>query len=158
MSNEAVESTPSTPTSEISTTPVGFEMSLPDEISTTTSGLRMRGGGVRMRGAGVRMRSRAYMYPGGRKPIGFCVSWDPVDKEDMLGDPCSKTRTCSITRTNVVTTCENKYTISKEDGCYEEPMQLQEPRLNKSKHSCTRSQDCTNCSQAHKSSQDEDFA
>ncbi|GKA17630.1 hypothetical protein Tco_0697467 [Tanacetum coccineum] len=116
MSNEAVESTPSTPTSEISTTPVGFEMSLPDEISTTTSGLRMRGGGVRMRGAGVRMR------------------------------------------TIVVTIVRILHNIKGGMGCYEEPMQLQEPRLNKSKHSCTRSQDCTNCSQAHKSSQDEDFA
>ncbi|GJV34167.1 hypothetical protein Tco_1394567 [Tanacetum coccineum] len=136
MSNEAVESTPSTPTSEISIPPVdlemsapveistplvGFEMSSSDEISTPTSGVRMRGGGVRMRGVGVRMRggsedvsseagssssnrrlrtitrkivrmrgkgdgSRAYMYLGGRKPIRFGVSWDPVDEEAMLGN------------------------------------------------------------------------
>ncbi|GJS06787.1 transposase, MuDR, MULE transposase domain protein [Tanacetum coccineum] len=38
---------------------------------------------VRMRGKGD--GSRAYMYPGGRKPIGFGVSWDPVDGEAMLG-------------------------------------------------------------------------
>lgn len=38
---------------------------------------------VRMRGR--RDGSRAYMYPGGRKPLGFGVSWDPVDGEAMLG-------------------------------------------------------------------------
>ncbi|GJT75721.1 hypothetical protein Tco_1042446 [Tanacetum coccineum] len=121
MSNESVELTQSTPTSEISTPLIGFEMSSPDEISTQTSGVRMRGDVVRMRGAGVRIRdssedvgsevgssssnrrlktingkivrmrwkgdgSRAYMYHGGRKPIGFGVSWDPVNGEAMLGN------------------------------------------------------------------------
>nr|GEX15933.1 protein ABHD11 isoform X1 [Tanacetum cinerariifolium] len=119
------ESTPCTPAGEISTPPVGFEMSSPDEIFTPTSGVRMRGGGVRMMGAGVRMRcgsedvcsevgscnsnrrlrtinekivrnrgkgdgSRAYMYPGESKPIGFDVSWDTVDGEAMLGNVMAK--------------------------------------------------------------------
>ncbi|GJR29444.1 hypothetical protein Tco_1105676 [Tanacetum coccineum] len=131
MSNVAFESTPSTPTVnistppvdlemfalvEISTPPVELEMSSPDEIYTPTSAMRMRGAGVRMRGGSedvsseagssssnkrlrtingkiVRMRgkgdrSRAYMYPGGRKPIGFGVSWDPVNGE--------ATYTCTI--------------------------------------------------------------
>ncbi|GJU40435.1 hypothetical protein Tco_1193392 [Tanacetum coccineum] len=39
---------------------------------------------VRMRGKGD--GSSAYMYPGGRKPIGFGVSWDPIDGEAMLGN------------------------------------------------------------------------
>nr|GFA13645.1 hypothetical protein [Tanacetum cinerariifolium] len=73
MSNEAVELTQSTPTSELSTPLIRFEMSSPDEISTPTSGAGMRGVLVRMRGAGVRMR-------------GFGVSWDPVDGEAMLGN------------------------------------------------------------------------
>nr|GEU88014.1 harbinger transposase-derived protein [Tanacetum cinerariifolium] len=38
---------------------------------------------VRMRGKGD--GSRACMYPGGRKHVGFGVSWDPVDGEAMLG-------------------------------------------------------------------------
>ncbi|GKB73037.1 hypothetical protein Tco_0934449 [Tanacetum coccineum] len=126
MSNAAVKSPPSSPTSknaaveiqvEISTPPVDLEISAPDKGSTPL--VRMRGDGVRMGGDGVRMRgdsedvsseagsssinrlrtingkivrmrekgdgSRAYMYPGGRKLIGFGVSWDPVDGEAILG-------------------------------------------------------------------------
>nr|GFA12163.1 tetratricopeptide-like helical domain, DYW domain protein [Tanacetum cinerariifolium] len=89
MSNAPIESPPSTSTDEnaaieipveISTPFVDLEMSALDEGPTPP---------VRIRGA-VRMRrkedgSRAYMYPGGKKPIGFGISWDPVDGEAMLG-------------------------------------------------------------------------
>ncbi|GJV58950.1 hypothetical protein Tco_1465050 [Tanacetum coccineum] len=36
------------------------------------------------RGRGDGSRSR--MYPNGIRPIGYGVSWDPVDEETMLGD------------------------------------------------------------------------
>ncbi|GJZ84690.1 cellulose synthase [Tanacetum coccineum] len=39
---------------------------------------------VRTRGIGDGSRSR--MYPNGIRPIGYGVSWDPVDGETMLGD------------------------------------------------------------------------
>ncbi|GKD99228.1 hypothetical protein Tco_1387212 [Tanacetum coccineum] len=53
--------------------------------SNNTNRLRtINGKIVRMRGKGD--GSRAYMYPGGRKPIGISVSWDPVDEDAMLGD------------------------------------------------------------------------
>lgn len=114
---------------QISTPPVGFEMSTPDKLPSPTRGvgvrIRGRGRGVLMRGAGVRMMggsvgipsseaasseqgvsnrrlrtingkvvrmrgkgdgSKAHMYPGGIKPIGFGLSWDPVDGEPMLGN------------------------------------------------------------------------
>ncbi|GKB22419.1 hypothetical protein Tco_0861820 [Tanacetum coccineum] len=38
-----------------------------------------------VRSRGIRDGSRASVYPGGIKPIGFGVSWDPVDGEAMLG-------------------------------------------------------------------------
>ena len=38
---------------------------------------------VRWRGKGD--GSKAHRYPGGIKPLGYGVSWDPVDGEAMLG-------------------------------------------------------------------------
>ncbi|GKF58881.1 hypothetical protein Tco_0175667, partial [Tanacetum coccineum] len=93
---------------------VGFEMSASQGVRMTRSGIRIRGG-VYIRGRGdgsnevrsatneavrtglrtvngkvVRTRgrgdgSRSKMYPNGIRPIGYGVSWDPVDGETMLG-------------------------------------------------------------------------
>ncbi|GJW64231.1 hypothetical protein Tco_0116115 [Tanacetum coccineum] len=79
---------------------IGLQVVAPDEISTPTKAVRMRVGTeagssssnklrtinekiVRMRGKGD--GSIAYMYPSRRVPIGFGVSWNPVDGKDMLG-------------------------------------------------------------------------
>ncbi|GJU35487.1 multidrug resistance-associated protein 5 [Tanacetum coccineum] len=104
----AASSAPSSPS-------VGFEMSASQGVRMTGSGIRIRGG-VYIRGRGdgsnearsatneavrtglrtvngkvVRTKgrgdgSRSRMYPNGIRPIGYGVSWDPVDGETMLGD------------------------------------------------------------------------
>nr|GEW18714.1 zf-CCHC domain-containing protein/DUF4219 domain-containing protein/UBN2 domain-containing protein [Tanacetum cinerariifolium] len=86
---------------EISTPPIGFEMSSPDEIFTQTSVVRMRGGGARMRGGsedGNKMDQELICYPGGRKPIGFGVSWDPIDGEAISMAQESYVEGCSMQR------------------------------------------------------------
>ncbi|GJS19594.1 tetratricopeptide-like helical domain, DYW domain protein [Tanacetum coccineum] len=93
---------------------IGFEMSTSQGVRMTGSGIRIRGVYIRGRGdrsnearsatneavrTGLRtvngkvvrtkgrgdgLRSR--MYHNGIRPIGYGVSWDPVDGETMLGD------------------------------------------------------------------------
>ncbi|GJU58728.1 hypothetical protein Tco_1236494 [Tanacetum coccineum] len=69
-------STPSSPT-------VGFKMS----TTFASSGVKVTGSGVRLgmvnKGRGDGSKSR--MYPDGIRPVGYGVSWDPIDEETMLG-------------------------------------------------------------------------
>ncbi|GJX34570.1 multidrug resistance-associated protein 5 [Tanacetum coccineum] len=68
-----------------SSSSVGFEMSASQGVRMTGSGLRtVNGKVVRTRGRGDGSRSR--MYPNGIRPIGYGISWDPVNGKTMLGD------------------------------------------------------------------------
>nr|GEU64889.1 hypothetical protein [Tanacetum cinerariifolium] len=80
-------STPSSPT-------VGFEVSISGGVGMRGAGVRMTTNGVRIRGgAYIRVRcrargdgSRSRMYLDGIRPIGYDVSWDPIDGETILGN------------------------------------------------------------------------
>ncbi|GKA61982.1 hypothetical protein Tco_0761501 [Tanacetum coccineum] len=99
-----VSATPSPQSASPCTPPPGFEMSIPDTVSSVVRS----NGGVRIRGEDVdsgsnninklrtingkvvtsrerRDGSKSRMYPGGIRPIGFGVSWDPIDGQTMLG-------------------------------------------------------------------------
>ncbi|GJW45561.1 hypothetical protein Tco_0077207 [Tanacetum coccineum] len=61
----------------LESTPIGSTTS-----EAGSSGLKTINGKL-VRNRGKKDGSRAYMYPGGIKPIGFGVSWDPLDEETI---------------------------------------------------------------------------
>ncbi|GJZ93380.1 hypothetical protein Tco_0665445 [Tanacetum coccineum] len=76
-----VTSTPSTP----STPPPGFEMSTSD---TAIRAVRTSGGAIKLKEVSSKGRgdgSKSRMYPFSIRPIGFGMSWDPIDGQTMLG-------------------------------------------------------------------------
>nr|GEX92834.1 hypothetical protein [Tanacetum cinerariifolium] len=89
-----VSATPSKPSASSCTPHPGFEMSTPD---TTSSVVRTSGGAIKLK-EGVWIRSpekesrgrwdgsKSRMYPGGIRPFGFGVSWDPINGQTMLGN------------------------------------------------------------------------
>ncbi|GJV62050.1 hypothetical protein Tco_1468150, partial [Tanacetum coccineum] len=67
---------------------IGLQVVAPDEISTPTKAVRMRVGTEAGSSSSNKLRTineKIVSMRGKRVPIGFGVSWNPVDGKDMLG-------------------------------------------------------------------------
>ncbi|GKE76690.1 hypothetical protein Tco_1542810, partial [Tanacetum coccineum] len=65
----------------------GSTQAISNESGSSISNTLRTVNGKIVRTRGIADGSRASMYLGGIKPIGFGVSWDPVDGKNVMGIP-----------------------------------------------------------------------
>ncbi|GJR52352.1 hypothetical protein Tco_1402873 [Tanacetum coccineum] len=122
--------------------PPGFEMSIPD---TASSAVRSTGGAIKLREGVVSSKgrgdgSKSRMYPNGIRPIGFGVSWDPIDgitPQDCIIHAATQSE-IALSHSQLVESQEEE--PRQEEPRHQQPRQQQKPRQQQQRNQEPRQQ------------------